>query len=99
MKTKSKLSINKLITRLDLPITARIYLRKLPLSLPSPKPTKSKRPATDEIRKEATMLKFRLSVTDPNPLPKSRLTRDLAANILSLSVIPSHPSKAQGGGE
>jgi len=45
------------------------------------------------------MLKLRLSVTYPNPLSKSRLTRDLAANILSLSVNPSNPSKAQGGGE
>jgi len=45
------------------------------------------------------MLKLRLSVTDLNPLSKSRLTRDLAANIWKVSVNPSNPSKAQGGGE
>jgi len=45
------------------------------------------------------MLKFRLSVTSLNPLSKSRLTRDLSDNILSLSVNPSNPSKAPGGGK
>ncbi|CAH1769817.1 8891_t:CDS:2, partial [Entrophospora sp. SA101] len=47
MKTKSEFSINKLITPLDLPITGKIYPKNAPLSLPSPKPTKLKRSATD----------------------------------------------------
>ncbi|CAJ0898974.1 982_t:CDS:2, partial [Entrophospora sp. SA101] len=116
MKTKSEFSINKLITPLDLPITGKIYPKNAPLSLPSPKPTKLKRSATDELKKEGkstlsirlnvprkpteplneqelvmrnwevSMLKLRLSVTDLNPLSKSRILRDLPANILSLSV-------------
>jgi len=43
------------------------------------------------------MLKLRLSVTYPNPLSKSRLTRDLAANILSLSVNRILKNSSAGG--
>ncbi|CAH1770375.1 5433_t:CDS:2, partial [Entrophospora sp. SA101] len=47
-----------------------------------------KRSATDELKKEVLMLKFKLSVTSLNLLSKSRILRDLPTNILSLSVIP-----------